>query len=177
MLQQAPSRPLHWSRFIDDISSIWVTCLKTILTFYEFINSFHSTIKFTMEHSNSSIAFLDIKQHIDDQGKIDTDLYKKPTDTNQYLHFTSSHPRHMKTGIPYGLALRICRICTKTEWRDAVYWNYQCFSINGDIRSILSMIKLNAPRKYLDKTYLNINNKTKIHAYHLSPPLTLCTLT
>ena len=71
-----------------------------------------------MTVSDTSVPFLDVTQHIDTNGNIDTDLYKKPTDTNQYLLFTSSHPRHTKTAIPYGLAIRICRICSKTDWRD-----------------------------------------------------------
>jgi hypothetical protein len=40
------------------------------------------------------------------------DLYSKPTDTHQYLHSSSCHPRHCKTGIAYSQALRLRRICS-----------------------------------------------------------------
>ena len=39
-----------------------------------------------------------------------TDIYYKPTDSFQYLPYTSSHPRHTKNNIPYNLARRICMI-------------------------------------------------------------------
>ena len=41
-----------------------------------------------------------------------TDLYTKPTDTHQYLHSSSFHPRHCKNGIAYSQALRLRRICS-----------------------------------------------------------------
>ncbi len=33
--------------------------------------------------------------------KIQTTLYKKPTDTSNYLHFNSSHPKHLKESLPF----------------------------------------------------------------------------
>ena len=43
------------------------------------------------------------------------ELYTKPTDTHNYLHFKSSHPGHTKRGGPYGQFLRIRRNCTLDE--------------------------------------------------------------
>ena len=43
-------------------------------------------------------------------GVLSTDLFCKPTDTHQYLHKSSCHPRHTKKAIPYGQALRFRRI-------------------------------------------------------------------
>ena len=51
-------------------------------------------------------------QVINNQGKIETDLYTKPTDKHQYLFHTSCHPRGCKQGIPYAQALRLRRICS-----------------------------------------------------------------
>ena len=42
-----------------------------------------------------------------------TDLYTKPTDSNNYLHFYSAHPLHCKRGIPFGQFLRLRRICSE----------------------------------------------------------------
>ncbi|XP_070547391.1 uncharacterized protein [Ptychodera flava] len=102
ILQTTQDKPLDWARFIDDINSICTESKSVIQTFHDFINNIHPTIKFFMTTSDTSIPFLDVKQYIDKDGNIETDLYTKPTDLNQYLPFSSSHPRHTKTGIPYG---------------------------------------------------------------------------
>ena len=60
-------------------------------------------IKFTMEHSSKEQLFLDIFIKIVN-GQIITDIYHKPTDTQQYLHFKS---HHSKNCIPYTLSHRI----------------------------------------------------------------------
>ena len=52
------------------------------------------------------------------EGQIVFDLYKKPTDRNQYLLTSSCHPAHCVENIPFSLALRINRICTHTTTRD-----------------------------------------------------------
>ena len=39
-----------------------------------------------------------------------TDINYKITDTKQYLHYQSNHPRHIKGSISYNLAHRICTI-------------------------------------------------------------------
>ena len=56
-------------------------------------------------HSN---RFLDVSVSVDNSGNITTDLYVKPTDTQQYLMATSFNPNHTKRSIPYSQALRIC---------------------------------------------------------------------
>ena len=38
------------------------------------------------------------------------DLYSTPTDKHQYLYYSSCHPKHTKTSLPYSLALRLRRI-------------------------------------------------------------------
>ena len=42
-------------------------------------------------------------------------MHVKPTDTHQYLRMDSCHPRHCKTAIPYGQALRLRRICSEQD--------------------------------------------------------------
>src|SRR5690606_21925627 len=48
-------------------------------------------------------------------GQICTNLYRKPTDKPQYLHFSSEHPHHTKISLPYCLALRCKRICSQED--------------------------------------------------------------
>ena len=44
--------------------------------------------------------------------KLITDLYTKPTDTHNYLLYSSCHPQHIKKSLPYSQFLRVKRICT-----------------------------------------------------------------
>ena len=56
--------------------------------------------------------FLDTVVKINQATKlIYTDLYTKDTDTHNYLHYSSSHPRSNKNGGPFGEFLRIRRNC------------------------------------------------------------------
>ena len=52
--------------------------------------------------------------HLED-GKLWTDLFCKPTDSHNYLHFNSAHPEHNKTSLPYSQYLRLKRICSRDE--------------------------------------------------------------
>ena len=53
--------------------------------------------------------------YIDEKRHLQTTLYTKPTDTHNYLHFKSSHPRHLKESLPYSQALRLRRICSENN--------------------------------------------------------------
>ena len=110
-LSNSPFKPHTWWRYIDDIFMIWTEGLENLNTFVNYLNNLHPTIKFTSNHSFTNIPFLDVMVSLKD-GLIETDLYTKPTDKHQYLFSSSCHPHHTKKGIPFGLALRLRRICS-----------------------------------------------------------------
>ena len=88
-----------WKRFLDDCFIIWKETNLPLETFCTLLNDLDPDINFTMEESQHKISFLDIL--ITHQGeKLSTDIFYKPTDTHQYLHFPSCHPRHTKRSIP-----------------------------------------------------------------------------
>ena len=62
-----------------------------------------------------STPFLDMEVSIDNQGFIQTDLYKKECARVQYLLPESCHPGHITRNIPYSLAYRLLRICSNPE--------------------------------------------------------------
>jgi len=105
-------QPIMWWRYIDDIFLIWTYSESELQTFFENLNQYHPTIKFTSDYSSTEAIFLDTRVYLKD-GHIQTDLYTKPTDTHQYLDTRSCHPRHCKTAIPYSQALRLRRICSE----------------------------------------------------------------
>ena len=108
-------QPVFWGRFIDDIFLVWEHGEEELLRFIQHLNTVHETIKFTHEYSHTRVNFLDVWAIKDQQGYMNTYLYTKPTDSNNYLHFYSAHPGHCKRGIPLGQFLRLRRICSYNE--------------------------------------------------------------
>ena len=107
-------QPWVWWRFIDDIFLIWEHGEESLNVFVDYLNSVHPTLKFTVKYSKTQVEFLDVLVS-NENGHIRTNLYVKPTDTHQYLHFSSCHTYHTKSGIPYGQALRLRRIISNDD--------------------------------------------------------------
>ena len=108
-------------RFLDDIFTIFVGTTRELHRLLDEINKIHPNINLTMKHTyvpgekeedkcqceeKTSVPFLDTLCSIID-GRIDTDLFKKPTDRNQYLLPSSCHPKQTTMAIPKSLGLRI----------------------------------------------------------------------
>lgn len=104
--------PDFFARLVDDIFTIWNSDLDSLKLFITEINNFHPTIKFELNYSYTNITFLDTIVYIENN-ELKTKLYTKPTDKKQYLHYSSSHPKHIKNSIPYSQALRYRRIITE----------------------------------------------------------------
>ena len=83
--------------------------MEKLTQFLNELNNFHSNLKFTFETSSCTVNFLDLNVSLRN-GVTHTDIYIKPTDSHQYLHYQSSHPLHIKTSIPYSQTLRVSRI-------------------------------------------------------------------
>lgn len=114
LLDAWPDQPRIWLRYIDDIFLIWTHGLTKLNEFIAHANTFHPTIRFTNTTSTTHIPFLDVMITLQ-EGTLHTDLYSKPTDTFNYLHWSSCHPQHTKRSIPYSLAFRLVRICSTEE--------------------------------------------------------------
>jgi hypothetical protein len=122
-----------FKRFLDDIFLVFLGSTAKLHLFFNDINMIHPNIKFTMTHTKPksenqdqitcpcpptvSIPYLDTLCEIKN-GKIITDLYRKPTDKNQYLLTSSCHPPECLNSIPFSLALRINRICMEEITRE-----------------------------------------------------------
>ena len=85
IINQSPNKPLIWKRYIDDIFSLWNTNKEAIHNFTKLANSFHPTIKFTAEISDTEITFLDTCVYKGDRFKkhsiLDVRTHFKPTET------------------------------------------------------------------------------------------------
>ena len=106
--------PTYYWRYVDDIFGIWEHGVKELEIFHKFVNDMHPQIQTELRFSSEIIEFLDVSVSIKN-GFVKTDLFTKDTDKHQYLHVTSSHPNSIKRAIPYGLGIRIKRICSDPE--------------------------------------------------------------
>ena len=104
IIKESEYQPYLWWRYIDDIFFLWEHGDNKFKSFLDKINEVHTTIKFTAEWSKTSVNFLDVTVSLVER-LIETDLYVKPADSNQYLQSSSCHPFHEKKGIPYSQAL------------------------------------------------------------------------
>ncbi len=85
-----------------------------MLTFLNYLNSRTEHVNFTMECDSVSISFLDVSVYICD-GKLHTDLYRKPTDRNTILRGDSFHPRPLIKSLPISQFKRVRRVCSTAE--------------------------------------------------------------
>ena len=59
---------------------------------------------------NEFVSFLDIQFCFNQDGRLETDLYTKPTDARAYLQYGSQHPNHVYSAIEYSQCFRLRRI-------------------------------------------------------------------
>ncbi|GFO05644.1 hypothetical protein PoB_003214900 [Plakobranchus ocellatus] len=111
LLDTWPDKSMVWPRYIDDIFFIWTHGRSKHEQFINHANTFYSTIKLTSTISPTQIPFLDIMICFHN-GLRQIDLYSKPTDTFNHLHWTSCYPYHTRCSIPVSLAFRLVRICS-----------------------------------------------------------------
>ena len=96
----------NFKRFLDDCFLIFKQQEKDLDNFHQLLNNLHPSIKYTIDKNRRQISFLDTLI-INNNGKVETDIYYKPTDSKQYLLYTSCHPKHTRNSIPYNLARRL----------------------------------------------------------------------
>ena len=113
ILEKVDNKTYLQQSYIDDIFFIWEHGEENLRSFVETLNEIQPTIIFTAEQLQKSISFLDVTVSLTD-GKIETDLHVKPTDSHQYLHSFSCNPGHCKKSIPnskdYALTKFIVRV-------------------------------------------------------------------
>ena len=112
-----------FKRFLDDIIMLWCGSVESLHSFITDINTINPSIQFTLSHNfqptdmiinnpctcdkTTSIAFLDTSLSIQ-EGRVVVDLYRKPTDRNQYLLTSSCHPAHVTKIFHTPLLLELC---------------------------------------------------------------------
>ena len=142
----------YYSRYMDDGNTLLPESVDAQV-FLQCLNSLHPNIGFTLEPANNTVIegkpaqtldFLDITIILFGNGTLETDIYYKPTNSHQYLDYSSFHPLHIKDNIPFGLAKRIiCFVSNPTVMEHRL----------TQLRSWLC--HCNYPKKVIDKSIYN----------------------
>ena len=112
-LRDRSLQPLMWRRYIDDILCVWPHPREDLSVFLTDLEDFHSVISYTHEISDDSAVFLDLEIYKGTRFKNDCTLDLRPhfkvTNSFQYLHYSSCHPRALFKGLVSGELKRILR--------------------------------------------------------------------
>ena len=172
-----------WFRYVDDtftfIKEQEVENVKTIL------NNFHPDIKFTSEMEiNNSISFLDIRLIKNNQGTLITEVHRKQTDTNKYIHWKSFAPDTWKIGTLKGLFRRAYTVCSNSDGlkKEIDHLFFVFTKVNGYpeqvVKNTLGQLQENIRLENLPTSNeqipeVNINNNTTecniVHPYMVLP--------
>ena len=85
--------------YIDDIILKWRKPENELLTFFEKLNQQYPSIKFEMKYSKDKTEFLDTLIYKDKNNNIQTTIYKKPADRQNYIHSKPAHPFSLKKAL------------------------------------------------------------------------------
>ena len=165
-LAQEPLQPLVWKRYIDDIICIWTGTRNELESFLARINTAHRTLRFMWSISNKRIEFLNL--NIFKGGKFNTNYHLdisthfKKTNTFQYLHFSSSHPKSVFKGLMKGEAIRFLRSNTDPH------------TYNKTINKFREHLFLrNYPKNFVDRILANVTHSLRAsYIPTLTPSLT-----
>ena len=106
------AQPSLYLRYIDDVFGVWTHGKDALLEYFDFLNTVHPTIKFTIEHTADSgaLPFLDTKISISESGDYTTELYVKPMASPVIIHFSSALPMTTKKNAVRSQMLRAIRL-------------------------------------------------------------------
>ena len=149
----------NFKRYMDDGSTLLPPSIECE-TLLASLNNLHPAIEYTLEAAMrvtideekevQILNFLDITVILDNDGRIETDIYYKPTNSHKYLDYHSFHPTHCKNNIPYALAKRIIVFVTNTtkmEYRldQLRCWLRKCNYPNNVIEKGIHNARLQGP--------------------------------
>ncbi|XP_011861985.1 PREDICTED: uncharacterized protein LOC105558734 [Vollenhovia emeryi] len=106
-------------RYVDDILTVLPkTKIDFVLSIF---NNYHPRLRFTFEtESHNSIPFLDVTLIKDDNNKILTNWYQKPTFSGRYINYYSSHPLKYKINTIINLVDHAILLSDKKYWKQNI---------------------------------------------------------
>ena len=103
----------NYFRFLDDAFHKWLNNFD-IEPFYSMVNNLNPDLKFIFENPSKSLNFLHINIRIVENNLV-FDIHYKPTNSFNYLTYTSCHSPHTKNNVPLSLGKCVVSIVTNTR--------------------------------------------------------------
>jgi len=137
------------------------------------LNSFHGNIQFTYEvEQDGKIPFLDVNV-INNNGLVETTVYRKPTNTELYLHWESFAPITWKRGTVKTLVRRAYTICSNSDHlnNELKHLKHVFTKINGYplwiINQVFQEIKDTYNNRIINESSQNVANNNENEKKHL----------
>ena len=149
-------------RFVDDISSQCKAPVRVVETWVkelreEMVSRFSLDITHEIKGITEYTQFLDFVYKVEG-GKLTTDLYRKKTDANRYLEFSSYHPRHTFRSIVYSQALRYRRLINDDEILSGRLEELICFFVDSSY-----------PKRMVEEIVQEVKQKSRELGYRDRP--------
>ena len=156
-----------YRRYVDDTFCLFNNEHEALL-FFEFLNSHHDSIKFTMEkEANYTLAFLDVLINNKDPTNLITSVYRKKTLTGLLTNFFCFTPISYKLGLIRTLFERACKS------------NNTLLGFSEEVKKLSYIFNKNQfPEGLINKVvnkYLNVTKSTALPV-DFKPPDGLCIL-
>tara|TARA_B110001454_G_scaffold213642_1_gene232163 strand:- start:194 stop:1396 length:1203 start_codon:yes stop_codon:yes gene_type:complete len=104
-----------WKHYVDDVLDS-VQLDFDVTRFLDYLNSFEPRIKFTVEsQEGSEFSFLDIRMITNEDGSVETSVYRKKTHTNLYSNFNSFCHFKAKSSVIQCSTRRALNYCSSDE--------------------------------------------------------------
>ena len=98
----------NYFRFLDDVDYSWLESFDPE-PFQSLFNELDPNMHFVFSNLSKESNFLDIHREVVEY-EVKLDVFRKPTDSFNFLHFESCHPIYTRNNIALSLAKRIVRI-------------------------------------------------------------------
>lgn len=168
ILPTIPDHPKTWFRYVDDIFSLWPE-QTNFQSFFQNLNNAHPHIKFKVEwENNDCLPFLDtlITKRND---KLKFSVFRKPTNSNAYIHFFSVHDDTVKKSTISTMFLRALRICDPEFLQDEIDQIFSIFKELSYPRWFIQQALLKARKVYYSARDNNVKNMSKFVTLPYNP--------
>nr|VZI10408.1 unnamed protein product [Spirometra erinaceieuropaei] len=131
-------KPKFWMRYVDDTFVVLHREAKE--TFRGELNSIFPQIQFTMEEEkDGTLPFLDVRVTRQEDGTLQTGVFRKATNTEKILHYNSNHPLSHKRSCVRTLFRRTNTHCsTEAEKLQERAFLWHLFLVNEYPRSFVN---------------------------------------